>query len=367
MQGTLGRRGFLAGAMLGLLAGDALAAGARRGDAGALYIGCRKLDDRHEVAAFDADGHERFALPLPDRGHSIALHPHRPWGVAFARRPGRFAVVFDHAEAVALRRIDAAPGRHFYGHGVFSADGRWLFATQNDWASGQGRIAILDADSDFALAGEIASHGIGPHDVRLLPDGRTLAVANGGIRTHPDRDREKLNLDTMRPSLTLLHAPSGAVVEDFALPPALHQLSIRHLSASQAGRVAFAMQHEGDKGAEVPLVGVLDTGGLRCFAGSAPISRRLRHYIGSLAFDRSGTVIAASAPRANAITLWDTASGDLLAEHEIADGCGVAAADLPRSFIVTGSAGGRYRIGADGSSTALDRDPPADWDNHLVG
>ncbi len=363
----LKRRGFLGGAVLGLIAGDALAAGAVRGTAGALYIGCRKLGARHEVAGFDADGHERFALALPDRGHSIALHPHRPWGVAFARRPGRFAVVFDHAEAVALRRIDAAPGRHFYGHGVFSPDGRWLFATQNDWASGFGRIAVLDAETGFALSGELSSNGIGPHDLRLLPDGQTLVVANGGIRTHPDRAREKLNLDTMRPSLSLVDVASGRSIDDLALPPELHRLSIRHLSVAPDGRVAFAMQHEGRKSDLVPLVGVLEPEGLRCLEGSIALSRRLRHYIGSLAFDRSGKVIAASAPRANAVTLWDAESGELLAEHRIADGCGVAAADTPQSFIVTGSAGGRYRIAADGGSTPLDPEPPADWDNHLVG
>ena len=40
--------------------------------------------------------------------------------------------------------------------------------------------------------GELASFGVGPHEVVLMPDGATLVVANGGIRTHPDRDRAKL-------------------------------------------------------------------------------------------------------------------------------------------------------------------------------
>jgi hypothetical protein len=367
MTADLGRRALLGGLTLSLIAGRALAAGASRGAAGDLYVGCRQLGGRYEVAGFDGTGEERFALPLPDRGHALALHPTRPIGVAFARRPGRFAVVFDHAEGIALRRIDAAPGRHFYGHGSFSPDGRWLFATANDWASGRGVITILDAEAGFAQAGEVASHGIGPHELRFMADGRTLAIANGGIRTHPDRDREKLNLDTMRPSLALVEASSGALLDDFALPSAMHRLSIRHLDVAADGRVAIAMQHEGGKSDVVPLVGILDGGSLRTFDTSAALARRLRHYIGSVVFDATGTVVAASAPRAGRITLWDAATGELLADHPVPDGCGIAPAGPAGSFIATGGAGARFVIGADGSAQALPPGAPADWDHHLVG
>lgn len=365
MNVDLGRRDFLGGLALSLVAGRALAAGAARGAAGDLYVGCRQLGDRYEVAGFDGTGSERFALPLPDRGHSLALHPTRPIGVAFARRPGRFAVVFDHAEGVALRRIDAATGRHFYGHGSFSPDGRWLFATANDWASGRGVITILDAEAGFAEAGEIESHGIGPHELRLMSDGRTLTIANGGIRTHPDRDREKLNLDTMRPSLALVEAASGALLDDFALPSELHRLSIRHLDVATDGRIAIAMQHEGGKGDLVPLVGILDGSTLRTFDASAAMARRLRHYIGSVAFDGTGTVIAASAPRAGRVTLWNAATGALLADHPVPDGCGIAPAGPAGSFIATGGSGTRLVIAADGSARPLPGGAPANWDHHL--
>ena len=43
-----------------------------------------------------------------------------------------------------------------------------------------------------------------PHEAILLADGKTLAVANGGIETHIETGREKLNLDFMQPSLALV-------------------------------------------------------------------------------------------------------------------------------------------------------------------
>ena len=61
---------------------------------------------------------------------------------------------------------------------------------------------MRDATDDYRQVGELPAHGVGPHEVVLMPDGKTLAVANGGIRTHPDRDRVPLNLDSMQPSLT---------------------------------------------------------------------------------------------------------------------------------------------------------------------
>src|SRR3546814_2990778 len=89
----------------------------------------------------------------------------------------------------------------------------------------------------------------------LLSDGRTLAVANGGIQTHPARRREKLNIDTMQPSLAYIDAESGALLHDHRLPPALHQASIRHIAATAGDTVGVVMQYEGPRDNLVPLVG----------------------------------------------------------------------------------------------------------------
>jgi hypothetical protein len=124
-------------------------------------------------------------------------------------------------------------------------------------------IGIRDADDGYRQVGEFASHGVGPHEVTLMPDGATLVAANGGIRTHPDRERAKLNLDTMAPSLAYLDLASGRLCDAFGLAPRLHRLSIRHLAVNQDGLVAAAMQYEGSKRDRVPLVGLHDGGAIR--------------------------------------------------------------------------------------------------------
>jgi hypothetical protein len=78
--------------------------------------------------------------------------------------------------------LHAGPDRHFYGHAAFSRDGRVLFTSENDIPRGRGVVAVRDAD-DLRVLAEIPSFGVGPHELVALPDGHTLAIANGGLFT----------------------------------------------------------------------------------------------------------------------------------------------------------------------------------------
>ena len=136
------------------------------------------------------------ALDLPERGHDITFDPVSRRSVVFARQPGTFAVVFDHTGEAEPVTIASVEGRHFYGHGVFSPDGALLYATENDFDNAAGMIGVYDATDGFRRIGEFATHGVGPHELLLCPDGKTLAIANGGIETHPDyRPRQAQHRD----------------------------------------------------------------------------------------------------------------------------------------------------------------------------
>jgi hypothetical protein len=366
---AFGRRSFMLGAAGSLLVGLGLRAAAARGGPGPLYVACRVDEDgRYLTTGFRADGERLFDLPLPGRGHDLALRPDSPECVVFARRPGTFAVVIDVDRGVVVRRIDAAAGRHFYGHGSFTPDGRHLLSSENDYASGQGVVGVRDASDGYRQVGELPAHGIGPHEVVLMPDGRTLAVANGGVRTHPDHDRAKLNLDSMRPSLTYVEIASGRQQGTVQPPARLHQLGIRHAAVNARGLVAVAMQYEGSKRDRVPLVGLHDGDGLRFLEAPEKTQRRMRHYTGAIAFDRSGELLAVSSPRGDLFTFWDAALGTLIDQLTVADGCGLCAADAPGAFLVTGGGGEVVRVeprsGARQPLTvAGTRGMP--WDNHV--
>lgn len=361
---------LFASGLAGSLLPATLLAGAAPASA-PLYLSARAdASGGYRVSGFAADGALFFDLPLPGRGHSFAVHPDGSVAVHFARRPGRFALVVDFVQGTIARTAESPDGRHFYGHGAFSRDGRLLYATENDFEGERGVIGVYDAARGYARAGELPSHGVGPHEIALLADGETLVVANGGIATHPDLPRVKLNLPTMAPSLCFVDRRSGALRRELTLDPALHRLSIRHLAVGPNDTVAVAMQYEGPAHDRVPLV-ALQRGGdpLRLLQGPRAVLRAMKNYCGSVCFDPSGRTIAVSAPRGNLVTVWDVGTGRYLSSAKVSDGCGVAPGAQQGEFLASSGQGGVVVIDAHSGTArplgvgALEA---ARWDNHLV-
>lgn len=331
-----------------------------------LFLGARVAGKAYEVAVIDERGRDRLVLPVEARGHSFAIDALRRLAVAFARSPGRHAVAFDVDGKGEPTAIVTAPGRHFFGHGIFTPDGRLMLASESDYEAGEGVTGVYDATGGFRRIGEFRTAGIGPHEIVLMPDGRTVCVANGGILTHPDYERLKLNLDTMKPNLTYLDALTGETVEQVTLAPELHKLSIRHLTIDAAGAVWFGCQYEGDPADRPALVGRHVRGREpELFPGPAETLRALDNYIGSMAIDTSGTIVATSSPRGGLIVFWDTATGRCLGQQQIADGCGVA--PLQQGHVLATSGRGAIDDMTAAASTQIVAPGGGvpGWDNHL--
>lgn len=326
-------------------------------DAGspAFVAAAKEADGSYTLYGLAANGDDTFRVPLPGRGHAAAAHPTAPEAVAFARRPGTFALVINCATGGIVETLHSPEGRHFYGHGAFVAGGDILVTTENDIATGEGRLGLWSRAEGYARIGEIASGGIGPHDILALP-GDVLAVANGGIMT--DLDRENLNIDTMRPNLSYLTL-KGGIEEVVELDPDLHKASIRHLAA-QDGLVAFAMQWEGEKPDPVPLLGLHRRGEapLLCCADLAE-QLAMDGYAGSIAI--SADTVAITSPRGGRLHLFGLDGGfrHAFLRNDI---CGVAA--LGPDLIATDGTGGILKV-VDDRLSAL-RTVLRAFDNHVV-
>lgn len=291
----------------------------------AFVAAAKKSDDSFCVLMLSRDGAIVRELPLSARGHDVAVHAASGQAVVFARRPGTFAVAFDvHASRVP-QIFTANDGRHFYGHGAFSSDGRLLYVTENDIAGARGVIGIYDVGAGYKKIGEHPSHGLGPHEILLLSDGKALAVANGGLDTVPDAGRINLNADAMQPSLTFVDCASGALLAKHTLGADLQRLSIRHIAADAAGHVWFGAQWEGDQTNVPQLIGRASRDrDLRLISPDAGSAVDLKGYIGSMAASRDGTIIAASAPKAGRVVFIDAATGRIAATSDLKDACGIA-------------------------------------------
>ncbi|MEM7424347.1 MAG: DUF1513 domain-containing protein, partial [Pseudomonadota bacterium] len=153
------RRAFIAGAAAAGMAPVPTWAEA----GGPRYLSAARMPDgRFRLFGLDGELQPVLSLPLPGRGHAAVAHPERPEAVAFARRPGTFAIVLDCMTRSVVAVLDAPPERHFYGHGAFSADGARLYTTENAYEIGEGRIGVWAVDDGYRRIGEFASGGIGP-------------------------------------------------------------------------------------------------------------------------------------------------------------------------------------------------------------
>ena len=366
---VIDRRSFLA-SLAAMLAVPASGVGsARAAEAAPVYLGCRfQSDGSAFISAFSLTGHELFATAIPTRGHDVALHPTLGEAVVFARRPGDWFCVLDPATGRVRQTVRAAEGRHFFGHGAYSADGAMLFATENDISTGEGVIGLYSTREGYRRSGEYRSAGLGPHDMALLPGG-LLAIANGGTLTRPGKGREILNRETMRPNIALVSPVSGAVEAVHELPSDLHQLSIRHFAVSPQGEIVFACQYEGEDDRLPALVGVLAKGRLSLIDMPDEDIDSLKNYIGSLSLDGSGDLIAATAPEGGVVAFFDRPSRRYLGRRHLSDVCGVAPAARDRAVLLTSGNGG-VRI-ADPTVATLRRLDESSldrwiWDNHLL-
>lgn len=369
------RRTFLSGlSALGLAALIPSPAAANTA-AGFVTTARDKLTGRFLVARIDANLDIVWEAALPGRAHGIGFSPDGKTALVASRRPGPFLNAFDIEDGYTLAKIAPAKGRHFYGHAVFGRDGRTVYATENAYDIGTGVIGVYDSGDGYKRIGEFPAGGVGPHQLDLMADGRTLAVGNGGILTHPDSGRKKLNLDVMRSSLSLLDADKGTVIHHARVHGEDNRLlSLRHLAVDGDRVVAVAQDQAEDFGRTPvvkPLAFVFDrngSGDLRPLPASGRASAAFNGYCGSAAVDRATGTVAVTSPRGNVVALWrkDGNGYAWLGDVSLNDVCGAGAAPGGPGCVVTSGAGAIRRLDGQGQTVAEKTYDFRQWDNHLT-
>lgn len=321
-------------------------------------------DGRHYAVGYRLDGARVFATPVNERCHDVYAHPHLPLAVFVGRRPSRESYLIDCRDGTLLQVLASPPDRHFYGHGVFHASGDWFYTTENDTAeAGRGVLGVYRVEERrLVRTDEHATHGIGPHQLLWMPDGETLVIANGGIRTEAD-SRKMMNLDAMEPSLVLLRR-DGTLISKEQLPEQMN--SVRHLAVAADGTVVSGQQYEGDPVDRVPLLAIKRPGQpFQAFPVAEAQRQTMNQYTASLAIHDRLRLLAVTAPRGNKVFIWDLDSTALREEIHLPDCAGVAA--TAQGFVVSSGQGRCRTIDCSGKrfvSTPLQL-PAGRWDNHL--
>ncbi len=278
-------------------------------------IGCSIIGrDKFSAVIADEHGVPISSLPIPERGHGVATNQHGH-AVVFGRRPGTYFIVFDYRSSQLIKLQPALVNRHFYGHGVYSSDGNYLFATEGESGTSRGIIGVYDVRNRYRKTDEMSSFGIGPHEVIMMPD-ETLVIGVGGVHTN---GRVPLNLDTMAPSLSYL-SMDGTLLDRRFLPD--HKLSIRHLAHDGSETVICGQQYRGEPG-EYPALIAMHTRGEEMIELQAEPEEwaRFNHYVASIAATKDW--ILATSPPGSCYGIWSKATGKLVELNALPDASGV--------------------------------------------
>ena len=298
------------------------------------------------VVGIDADRHIVWQTTMPERVHDIVVQPlskpeaeHKPNVhdesdvqdyasqrrdvVVMGRRPSEKFWVLNTSNGQVQYAIKSDENRHFYGHACYSLDGKWLYVTENDTVSLAGKIGIYDANDAYQKVAEFDSYGIGPHELIMHPDGQTLVIANGGIKTE-QASREELNLDTMRPSLVYLNRHDGTLLEQ--VTPEHNQMSVRHLAMHDDGTVMIGIQFQGERHINVPLVLTHQRGDVSLTPLTMPNNQwqRFHQYIASVAVDSERNLLCVTTPIGGCAAIYDLTTRDLIDDVSLPDCAGAS-------------------------------------------
>ncbi|GLQ29771.1 DUF1513 domain-containing protein [Litoribrevibacter albus] len=285
--------------------------------------------------------------------------------VFVARRPGNLAVVLDLTKRQVIE-LTAAEGRHFFGHAAVDADNRVWF-TENDYVNGRSLLVARSGSRLETVDAEIDLQGIGPHEFRFLKDGRTAVIGLGGIETHPDFPRKKLNLDTMQSEILLVDTKAQQIIDrDKPLDP---QLSLRHLDvAAVRDQVVIAAQYQGPKYEQFPLVYHYQVDqGLKPFDAPESVWQSMNQYIASVQINEDGSEVLVTCPRSNLVHLFSLTQGKWLSQFKLPDPGGACTDDLGRYLVSTGT-GQIVCLSSNNGVLTLERDELVSdtrWDNHM--
>lgn len=305
------------------------------------------------------------------RGHGISRHPlHESSVIMYGRRPNTSAIEVNLKSGTIDHVFHCKKERHLFGHGCFSANGQWLFTSETDLKTGKGKIAIRDALSYRQFA-EYESYGIGPHEIKLMPDGKTLVIANGGILTHPTTGRKKLNLHSMDSSLTYINLDSGEKVDEVRVSES--KASIRHLDVMANGTVVFAMQMQRAASGHhktVALAGAHRRGeAVRLLQKPEALIYQMKDYAGSVIVSNQTRIGGWTSPKGNLAAFWRIDSGQFIGYHSLNDVCGISLT-ADQKFFVLSSSIGQLRF-LDALTLKENRamrivSNNTHWDNHLI-
>jgi len=280
----------------------------------------------YHLCVIDLDDKERSCtfIPMSFFGHGFTPDPVNPERACVFEKRGKGACEIDLKTGSVTREITGHEDREFYGHGAYSPDGKLLYSTETI-VSGhyEGVIAIRDAKT-HAYLGDFPSFGASPHDCRLIDDGKTMVVTNGGGP-----------LDGIAPNVSYIDVETEQLIEKLEFDNA--QVNAGHLDISSTGKLAVvSAQREG-----LPIKspgGIslrLHANSLNTLSNPAKLTERLYDESLSVCIHEKNNIVGATTPTGNLVTFWNIDNGELLHYIVVPNPRGIELTQDKKYFVVS--------------------------------
>jgi hypothetical protein len=176
---------------------------------------------------------------VPDEVHLATLFPDQKSILVCSRKPGASLLKYSF-EGKLEAELAPLDNQHFEGHGIFSSDEKFIYATASDFELHAGRLLKLNSQ-DLSLIKDHSSGGIGPHELVWQSD-KLIAIANTGVLTHPKSGRKVLNLSSMLSNIVLFDSQQEEIIHQWQVPE--QALSARHLDRMANGDLVIGCQYQ---------------------------------------------------------------------------------------------------------------------------
>lgn len=116
-------------------------------------------------------------IPTEVPGHATVVDPKNPSRALIFSKFNAKALEIDLSKKTTTRPFVSEENNVFYGHGVFSKDGNYVYSVESSADHDKAMIVIRDGKT-LKTQGRIPAFGRHPHDLHISNDGKTLIVAN---------------------------------------------------------------------------------------------------------------------------------------------------------------------------------------------
>jgi len=285
------------------------------------------------------DGSLTQAL-FPVRGHDVDVSPDGRLGFFGSMERDNYVCFDPHTLDLVSIGKPFAKGWIGGGHGTYLQDGKLLAVSERapkkpytgKADQHYGRITLRDPET-LKIVESYSTHGVSPHDICLLDDGRHLAIANYGSVVPKKGKEYGIPRHVVEPSVTVIDLRDGKLVAKRTTEPGNTEL--RHLTARDVDRI-FAIQvklgkpgeeqkflqdqhyaYEADFSAQdgesylpAPVIALLGKQPAFSELGDEKLRRHMRHGL-SIRYDADHGEVLATFPSTHSLMVIDDDTGEI--------------------------------------------------------